>query len=212
LIGKKKILIVDDHSAVRNGLKLILQSRFENLYFGEAESARQCVSQLSQERWDMIILDINLPDKNGLELLNEIKEKGITVPVLIFSFHPEDQIAIRAIRLGAHGYVAKDATDSELILAVDMVLHGNKYVSKRIASLMITNIQNGQEKEPHELLSEREFHTFMAIALGKPISSLAEELSLSISTVNTYRARVLDKMNMKSNAEIIRYAIENKLI
>lgn len=209
---KKRILIVDDHSAVRTGLKNILNSRYNYLEFGEAENADQCHRRLPLEKWDMIILDINLPDKNGLILLKEIRENKITIPVLVFSFHQEEPIAIRAIRLGAHGYLSKDAPDIELIRAVDLLLNGKKYISSAISSQIAGNLQGASDREPHELLSDREFQTFLLIVSGKSISEMAEELSLSVSTLNTYRARVLEKMKMKSTVELIRYAIEKKLL
>lgn len=212
MIEKKRILIVDDHSAVRIGLKNILNSRYSSLEFGEAENADQCQRSLHLEKWDLIILDINLPDKNGLILLKEIRENMTTVPVLVFSFHQEELIAIRAIRLGAYGYLSKDAPDIELIRAVDMLLNGKKYISAAISSQIAGNLQDVNDREPHELLSDREFQTFLSIVSGKSISQVAEELSLSVSTLNTYRARVLDKMKMKSTVELIRYAVEKKLI
>jgi two-component system, NarL family, invasion response regulator UvrY len=207
----KKILLVDDHPAIRHGLKQILRVRFDNLQFYEAENASQCLRLLPLEKWDLLILDISLPDKSGLDVLSEIKKLN-HCPVLLFSFHNEEQIAVNAIRLGADGYLSKDASELEIAHAVGQLLLGEKFISHAISARVATYLINPIEENPHELLSEREYQTFLAIARGKSMAEFAEEISLSISTVNTYRARVLEKMKMKSNFDLIRYALYKRLI
>ena len=207
-----KILICDDHSAIRSGLKLILQQEFEGARFGEASNALEVLKRLSEDHWDLLILDVDMPGRNGLEVLKQIKDEKINVRVLIFSMHPEEQIAVRALKLGAYGYLAKASADTELIKAVEQILSGKKYITNSLAEQLAAQLENPSNKAPHEMLSEREYQTLLLIASGKTISEIAEELSLSVPTVSTYRARILEKTGMKTSAELTSYAVRNKLV
>lgn len=208
----KRILIADDHSAIRNGIKHILTGSYPALEFGEATTASETLQQLKESRWDLLILDIEVPGRNGFEVLQQLRSERVKTPVLVFSFHREEQIAVRALKAGAAGYLSKDAADTELVSAVVQILSGNKYISTAVAQQLIARLDNPQGKEPHELLSDREFQTLLLIASGKTVSQISEELSLSISTISTYRSRILEKMAMKTNAELTNYAIRRNLL
>lgn len=208
----KRILIADDHPAIRNGVKRILADEFLDVQFGEAVNGAETLKLARSGCWDVLILDVDMPGRNGLEVLKQLKDEKIPIPVLMFSMYPEDQLAVRAIRSGAMGYLSKSALDEELVQAVKKVLTGKRYITPLAAELLATQLENPQDRPLHELLSDREYQTFLLLAKGKPTSEIAEELSLSIPTISTYRARILEKMNMKSNAELVRYAIEKKLI
>jgi two-component system invasion response regulator UvrY len=208
----KKILIADDHSAIRNGVKYILTGEFPEIEFGEALNAQDLFQKLTVNSWDVLILDIDLPGRSGLDVLRQLRDENNRIPVLVFSFHQEEQIAIRALRSGAFGYLAKDAADTELVKAISLIFAGKKYISSLVSEQLISQLENPLNKAPHEFLSDREYETLLLIAVGKSVSQMAEELSLSVSTINTYRARILEKMDMKSNAQLIHYAIENKLV
>lgn len=208
----KKILIADDHPAVRTGVKQILSGEFPHYEFGEATNSQEVFHLIASETWDLMILDINLPGRNGIEILNEMKSNAIKLPALVFSMYSEAQVAVRALRSGAFGFLSKDSTDKELITAVRQILEGHKYITLPVAELLVSTIGNPSHREPHELLSDREFQTMLMIASGKTISQIAEDLSLSISTINTYRSRIIEKMNLKNNAEIMSYALRHQLI
>jgi two-component system invasion response regulator UvrY len=204
----KKILVADDHSLVRNGLKQILSNEFGEIEFGEAANSIEVMREVKKNNWDIIILDINMPGRSGLEILQDIRIENANFRVLILSMHPEEQIAVRTLKLGAWGYLTKDAADKELIDAVKQVMSGRKYITPSLAEQLVTNINNPTGMAPHELLSEREFQTLQLIASGKTVSQIATELSLSVPTVSTYRARILEKMNMKTSAELTNYAVK----
>jgi two-component system invasion response regulator UvrY len=208
----KKILLADDHSAIRTGVKQILSGAFPDFKFGEATNAHEVFHLIESEKWDLMILDINLPGRNGIEILNEMKSKTIALPVLVFSMYGEAQVAVRVLRLGAFGFLTKDAADKELINAVRQILDGHKYITMAVAELLVSIVGKPSQLAPHELLSDREFQTMLLIASGRTISQIAKELSLSISTINTYRSRIIEKMNLKNNAEIISYALRHQLI
>lgn len=209
-----KILIVDDHATVRIGLKHIITSSFPEMICGETASSAEALKSLRMNRWDMIIVDIKLPGINGLELLHQIHSMRLEIKVLIFSMYTEEQFSIRAIRAGAHGYLTKTADDDQIIQAIRIIQNGRKYITPDIAELLSREVScNGNGHKPtHEYLSDRELQTFLKIASGKTISAVAEELSLSVSTINTYRSRILKKMNSKTNADLIRYALDNSLV
>jgi DNA-binding NarL/FixJ family response regulator len=209
---KKKILIADDHSAIRIGVKQICANEFPSMQFAEAVNYAQVFQKLKETDWDILILDVDLPGRNGLDILKQIKTDKIKVPVLMFSFHIEEQIALRALKIGAAGYLSKDAADMELIKAINQILNGKKYVSESISEKLLLLYEKGTEKEFHELLSDREYQTLLLIASGKTVSEIAEILSLSKPTISTYRARILEKMKMKNNAELTTYAIGQKLL
>lgn len=207
----KKFLIADDHSAIRNGVKLILSNEFAECEFGEAVNGIEVLKKIKEKKWDILILDMDMPGRNGLEVLKQLKEEKCTVPVLMFSMHAEEQIAVRALRGGAFGYLSKDTVDSELIKAVNLIITGKKYITQTTAELLAEQLENPQNKEPHERLSDREYQTLLLFANGKTVSQIAEELFLSVPTVSTFRARILEKMNMKTTAELVSYALKNKL-
>ncbi len=208
----KKILIADDHSAIRIGIKQICGAAFPLIQFGEATHYAEVFQKLNEQQWDMLILDIDLPGRSGLDVLRQLKAEKLKIPVLMFSFYSEEQIALRALRTGAAGYLSKDAADTELIKAINQILDGRKYVSQSLSEKLLYMLDENSGKEPHELLSEREYETFILIASGKTVTEIADKLFLSKPTVSTYRARILDKMKFKNNAEIISYAVVQKLV
>lgn len=208
----KKILIADDHPSIRKGVKHLLSIEFSQVEFGEASNAIDIFNKLKDQKWDILILDMDMPGRNGLEVLGIIKDEKIKIPVLMFSMHPEDQVAVRALRLGASGYLAKDTAGEELVKAVQLILSGRKYIPASLAEQLAMQLENPENKLPHELLSDREYQTLLLFAKGKPVSVIAKELSLSVPTISTYRARILEKMSMKTNAELVRYTIQNNLV
>ncbi|MBP8067834.1 MAG: response regulator transcription factor [Pedobacter sp.] len=208
----KKILIADDHSAIRIGVRQICVSEFPSVIIGEATNYAEVFQKLSSDNWDILILDIDLPGRSGLDILQQIKAEKMKIPVLMFSFHGEEQIALRALKLGAAGYLSKDAADMELVKAINQIALGRKYVSQTLSEQLIYLLDSDTNKEPHELLSEREYQTMLLIASGKTVTEIAEILILSKATISTYRARILEKMKMKNNAELTTYAITQKLV
>jgi two-component system invasion response regulator UvrY len=208
----KKILIADDHSAIRIGVKQICAAEFPFVQFGEATNYAEVFQRLKEADWDILILDIDLPGRNGLDVLKQIKADRLKIPVLMFSFHGESQIALRALKTGASGYLSKEAADTELIKAINLILNGRKYVSQLISEELLYMLDENADKEPHELLSEREYETFILIASGKTVTEIADKLCLSKPTVSTYRARILEKMRLKNNAQIVTYAVGQKLV
>lgn len=207
-----KILIADDHPAIRKGVRLILQAEHPGAEFGEASNASEVFRLLREKRWDILIMDMDMPGRNGLDALKQIKEEKIDIKTLIFSMHPEGQVAVRALKAGAQGYLGKDAPDGELARAVQTLLAGKRYITPEVAEQMAAQLENPGDKAPHELLSDREYQTLLLFASGKTVSQIAEELSLSVPTISTYRARILEKMGMKNNAELTSYAVRNKLV
>jgi len=208
----KKILIADDHSAVRIGVKQICATEFPFVQFGEAVNYAEVFQRLKEDDWDIVILDIDLPGRNGLDILTQIKAEKLRIPVLMFSFHSEEQIALRAMKLGASGYLSKDAADLELVKAIDQIMQGKKYISQSLSEKLLSLLDDNSNKEPHELLSDREYQTLLLIASGKTVSEIAGILCLSTPTISTYRARILEKMKMKNNAALTTYAITKKLV
>jgi two-component system invasion response regulator UvrY len=208
----KRILIADDHSAIRIGVKQICTSEFPSVQFGEAVNYSEVFQKLKENDWDILILDIDLPGRNGLDILKQIKTEKLKVPVLMFSFHSEEQIALRALKIGAAGYLSKDAADMELVKAINQILDGRKYVTQSLSEKLLEMLDGNPNKEPHELLSDREYQTLLLIASGKTVSEIADILCLSTPTVSTYRARILEKMKLKNNAELTTYAITQKLV
>lgn len=208
----KKILIADDHQIVRKGLKQIISDEFGDTQFGEAANAIEVFKRMKENEWDILILDINMPGRSGLDVLKQLKDEKSGMPVLILSMHPEDIVAVRALKSGASGYLPKDSADTELVNAIRQIFNGKKYITPSVAEQVVLQIENPQGKDPHELLSDREFQTLLLIASGKSVSEIANNLSLSVATVSTYRARILEKMNLKTNADLINYSIQNKLV
>lgn len=207
-----RVLVVDDHPVVRKGLTMVLAEEPEIQEVGEADSAAGMLAMLGASSWDVVVLDISLPDRSGLEILRDIKAMRPELPVLILSMHPEDLYAPRVLKAGAAGYVSKDSAAEELVSAVKKVVGGGKYVSPSLAERLAEIIDDDYRGAPHERLSDREFQVMRMLAQGKRLKDIADELCLSVKTVSTYRARVLEKMGMESNAELTYYALKNGLI
>jgi two-component system invasion response regulator UvrY len=207
-----KILIADDHSIIRAGLKKILKEESDMKVFAEAANYDEVLTSLQSDLPDLLLLDISMPGRDGLEILKEVKNHYPKIKVLMLSMHPEDRYAIRAIKAGASGYVSKECAMDELVEAIRKVSSGSKYVSKALAEKMMDYLSSDVEKPAHELLSNREFQVLCKIAEGKNMDSIGEELFLSPNTIATYRERVLTKLKMKSNVELTGYAVRNKLI
>ena len=205
------VLVADDHPLLRSGLKHVLEQEPDIAPPGEAEDSEQVLQLIEGKDWDVVVLDIAMPGRNGLETLQEIRKRKPTLPVLILSMHSEDQFAVRAIKAGASGYLTKNNAPGELVRAIRRVLSGKKYVSPALADALAHAVESG-DVGSHESLSHREFHVMCRIASGRSVSEIAEELSLSVKTISTYRARALEKMNMRTNAELTRYAIRNGLV
>jgi len=206
------VLIADDHAVVRRGIRQIISEEPEINVLGEASNSDEIMAQLYEHDWNVIVLDITMPGKNGLDVLIEIKRKKPEIKVLILSMHPEEEIALRALKTGASGYLNKDSVPGELIRAIRKVNSGGKYISSALAESLAFNIEKDAGIPRYELLSEREFQVMCLIASGNTLSQIAEELSLSVKTISTYRTRILDKLNMKSNVELTHYAIKHKLV
>lgn len=207
-----KILIADDHTVVRKGLKQILLDEFPGAKIEEVPDAEGLIKKVMQGKWDIVVSDLSMPGRSGLDALQQIKISNPGLPVLILSIHPEEQYALRALKAGAAGYLSKDTAPDELVKAVQKVLLGKKYISQSIAEKLANTLSVKTDKFLHESLSNREFDVMKLLANGKSVSDIAEILSLSVTTVSTYRARVMTKMNLKSNSDLTKYAIENKLI
>lgn len=211
-MSMKRILIADDHSAIRNGVKLILSNEFSEVKFGEATSGADVLRKAKEENWDVIILDMDMPGRNGLEVLKQMKDEGLKIPVLMFSMHSETQIAVRALKAGAFGYLSKDTADTDLVTAIQQILSGRKFITPGVAEQLASHLENPLDKAPHELLSDREYQTLLLFAKGKTVSEIAEELSLSVPTISTYRTRILEKTGMKTTAELVSYVHRNGLV
>lgn len=210
--GMRKILIGDDHPVIRKGLMQILQSEFTDIEFGEASNGAEVLDLVDRHEWDILILDMDMPGRSGLEVLAQLRASEVRLPVLVLSMYPPEQLAVRVIRAGANGYLGKDSADTELIAAVRTILNGRKYITPGVAEQMARQLEYPQGMTPHEVLSDREYQTLLMIASGKTVSQIAEELSLSVATVSTYRSRILEKMGMKTNAELTHYAVKNNLV
>lgn len=207
-----RILVADDHPIVRQGLRQTLSEASDMTVAGEAGDEAEIMNQLSKKRYDVILLDISMPGRGGIDVLSQLRSSGINTPVLILSAHPEEQYAVRSIRAGAAGYLTKTCGTEELISAIRRVASGRKYISETLAERLADDVGKDVEKPPHELLSNQEFEVMRRIASGKTASEIAREMSLSVKTISTYRSRILEKMNMKSNAEVMRYCFEKGLI
>lgn len=208
-----KILLIDDHEIMREGLKRILKAEFPSVEIRDFADAEELVAEITKTQFDIIISDLSMPGRSGLDVVKQVKLINPKIPVLILSMHPEEQYAIRALRAGASGYLNKSSSSAELINAVHKVLSGKKFVSPEIAEKILEEgLHPNNEELPHNLLTDRELHIFKLIAEGKTITEIGEQLSLGVTTVSTHRSRILSKMNMKTNAELTRYALQNNLI
>ena len=207
-----RVMIVDDHAVVRDGVKRIVTEQLGECVFGEARGSREALDLAREARWDVIVLDITLGGNNGVDTLKELKQISPRTPVLILTMHSEEQYARRAFKAGAAGYITKDVSRSELSNALKRVIEGGRYVSPALVDRLVFDIERGTEGPPHEALSDREFQVLRLIGSGKTVSEIANLLSLSDKTISTYRARILEKMGMKTNAELTHYAFKNKLV
>ena len=207
-----RILVADDHSVVRQGLKQIIADSPDMEIVGEAATSQEALELVRSGSFDLIILDISMPGQNGLEILRELKSESPALKVIILSMYPEEQYAIRSLRDGASAYLTKGSQPEELILAIKTVASGKRYITPSVADRLATYIEDNSKRPPHETLSDREMEILMLIGSGKQVSDIAEELNLSIKTVSTYRSRILLKMNMETNAQLIRYSLQHSLV
>ncbi len=207
-----RILVADDHAIVRDGLKQIVSDTSDMVVAAEASNGQEALSKALKDDYDVVLLDITMPDSSGLDILKEIKSQKPELPVLILSIHPEEQYAVRALKAGAAGYLTKESAPEELIRAMRSVSAGGKYVTSSLAEKLASVLRTGAEEPLHQSLSDREYQILCMIASGKSVKQIADELLLSIKTISTYRARLLRKMNMNNNIELTRYAIQNQLV
>lgn len=206
-----KFLIADDHAIVRRGLAQILCEEFPAAKVKEVANSNEVLDEVRREDWDVILLDISMPGRNGIETLKQIRSEGIRSPILMLSMHSEDQYAVRVLKAGASGFVNKESATEELLVAVHKVLSGRKYITASVAEKLAQTIGGDGRQSAHELLSDREMQVLHLIASGKTVSEVADELSLSVNTISTYRTRLLEKLSLNNNAELTRYAIDNHL-
>ncbi|MCS6329137.1 MAG: response regulator transcription factor [Nitrospira sp.] len=206
------ILVVDDHAVVRQGVRQILSEQFQDAVIGEAASAQEMKEQMRRHNWDVVVLDVGMPGKSGLDALKDLKQASPKLPVLVLSAYPEDQLARRMLKAGAAGYLNKDSAPNELVRALRKILGGGKFVSAAVAELLASNLDDHCEKPLHEQLSDREYQVMCLIAVGKSLKEIADDLCVGVSTINTYRARILEKMQLRNNTELTHYAIENRLV
>ena len=206
-----RILLVDDHPVVRHGIKCLLVERMTDAVIGEAPDGRSALRAIEDDPWDLVIADISMPGMSGLELIKEIRIVQPKLPTLVLSVHPPSQFARRALSAGAMGYVTKDSGFDDFFTAIEHATNGRRYISADTADLLLRQSEKW-EALPHESLSDREYQVMRLLGSGQTISDIGRELRLSVKTVSTYRARVLEKLGMRSNAELMRYAIENQLL
>jgi len=207
-----KVLIADDHAILRKGLIEILHESFPTMEYFEASNSIEALQITRKETLDLILLDISMPGRNGLETLKQIRADGTQAPILILSVQPEDQYAIRTLKAGASGFLNKDSAPEELINAVNLILRGKKYISSNIVDKLAQSLSRPIDQPLYETLSDRELQVLKFIASGKTVSEIGREISLTVNTISTYRARILDKLNLKNNAELTRYAFDNSLV
>ncbi|HEX6163441.1 MAG TPA: response regulator [Vicinamibacterales bacterium] len=207
-----RILIVDDHALLRCGLRALLTAEFPGAAFGEACDAATAMTELRKSAWDLALIDIALPGKSGLDLLRDVKSEWPSLPVLVLSGHTEDHVAVRALKSGAKGYISKDSAPEDLVKAVGRIAAGGRYVTDDVAERLALDTRKDSNCAPHESLSHREYEVMTRIAAGRTVTEIAEELSLSVKTISTYRARVLEKLGVKNNAEIVQYALRCGLV
>ncbi|HNR51214.1 MAG: Response regulator UvrY [Deltaproteobacteria bacterium ADurb.BinA179] len=207
-----KVLIADDHPIVRTGLKQIIAEEPDIKIIGEASDGNEVLEFLRKEPCDLVLLDLAMPKRSGLEIISEIRQIRPNTAILVLSIYPEDQYAVRALRAGASGYLTKASAPNELIKAMRKVLSGGKYISMSLAEILASEIDQHTQQQPHERLSDREYQVMLMLAAGKTVTEVSRELNLSVKTISTYRARILEKMNMKNNAQMTFYAVENHLL
>jgi len=208
----KKVLLVDDHNIVRQGLRNLIELESDLEVTGEAASGNEAIKLARSNSYDVVVMDISMPEKNGVDTLHDLKRVAPDLPVLILSGYAEEQYALNLIRIGCKGYLSKDAEPEEIITAIRAIANGKRYISSILAELMTNEITQPKDKLLHETLSEREFQVFFKLASGRSVTEIGEELFISIKTVSTYRSRILEKMGLKTNADLTYYAIKNALI
>lgn len=207
-----RILIADDHAIVRRGLQEILIRELSDVVCGEAENADQLLAAVESHAWDLVILDVTMPGRSGVDVLHDLQRTRPKLPVLVLSMHPEDQYGKRVLKAGASGYMNKESAPEELIRAVRKVLAGGRYVSAELAERLALDLSKDSARPPHEALSDREFEVLRMLASGKAVGQIAEDLHLGVTTISTYRARILEKLNMTTTAELMHYALRNRLV
>jgi two-component system, NarL family, invasion response regulator UvrY len=207
-----RVLICDDHPVVRKGLREILERGGAPVTIGEVASAGEALALARKQPWDTVVLDITMPDRSGLELLKDLKQEHPNVPVLVLSVHPAEQYAVRVLRAGASGYLTKESAPEELLTAIQRILRGGRYISPSVGETLAADLGRPAEELPHHGLSDREFEILRLLASGKRPSEIAEQLHLSVKTVSTYRARILQKLKLRTTPEIMRYAIKHGLV
>lgn len=206
-----KILLADDHAIVRRGVSQLLAEAWPDAVFGEAATGPQALQMVLAEPWNVVLLDITMPGRSGIDVIRELKDAQPKMPVLVLSMHAEGQFALRALKSGASGYVTKDTLLEELTHAVEKVLSGGRYLSASLAELLAAELV-GADRVPHERLSDREFQVLLLLVRGMPLKEIAADLTLSVNTISTYRLRILEKMHLRSNAELVQYSIQHGLI
>lgn len=209
--NKIHVLIADDHAIVRQGLKQILSETEDLVITGEADDGSEALQLARLQPWDVFLLDVSMPNRNGIDTLKQLKKEFPRLPVLILSMHPEEQYALRALKAGASGYLTKQSAPEQLVNAIRHVASGKKYVSPAVAQQLIEALSDDTDKLPHERITDREYQVLVMIAAGKSQTQIADKLNLGVATVSTYRARLLEKMGLKSTAELIRYGLEHDL-
>ena len=207
-----RILIGDDHAVVREGIKRILDEAGDLVVAGEASHGQEVLAKVTAEPWDVVLLDISMPGRSGMEILQQLRVLRPNLPVLVFSMHPEDQYAVRAFRAGAMGYLTKDSMPEELVTAIRKIVRGGRYVSLSLAEHLVVELGRNAAVPLHAALSNREYQVLCLLAMGKTVTEIAVELSLSVKTVSTHRSRILGKMHMRTNAELIHYVIRHRLV
>lgn len=207
-----RILVADDHAVVREGVKRIVADTSDLVVATEASQSQEVLSKVAARTCDVVLLDISMPGRSGLEILQQLKRAHPALPVLVFSVHPENQYALRAFKAGASGYLTKDSIPEELVTAIRKVVRGGRYVSPSLAEHLVLEVTTGFDKPPHASLSDREYQVLCLLASGKTVTEIGHELALSVKTVSTHRSRILAKMRMKTNAELMHYAIRHRLV
>lgn len=206
-----RVLIADDHAIVRKGLRQIAKEQGTGIEVDEAENGQEVIEKVQKNTYDVLVLDISMPGRNGLDILQEVRHSTPKLPVLILSMHPEEQYAIRMLKSGASGYLTKDCAPDQLVPALQKIARGGKYVSDTLAERLLFDLTGESNQQPHEILSDREYSVLLLIGQGKTPTEIAEQMVLSVKTVSTYRTRILEKLNLQSTAELIRYVVENNL-
>jgi DNA-binding NarL/FixJ family response regulator len=206
------ILVIDDHVAIRRGVVDMLEASFPESEFGLAESEVDALQQVNNQVWDVAILDLNLKARGGLELIRELKDRQPQMKILIYTMHPEEHLGLMALRSGADGYLTKDAEPEQLVVAINRILAGGRYISPALAEYLAQAVTRHETSQPQLLLSDREYQVLQGLASGKSLTQMGQELSLSVKTISTYRSRLLEKLRLTNNSELVRYALENKII